>query len=243
MIRNSEFGIPNCELSLEQIKAGMGRLLEFFERRKYEILLAALLQHLFIGIFITDHANYRDVIWPINMLVLGLACTGIFMGKNKWKSWIKNLLFILVVLFPIGISFVKDVKFYFEILNIVYVLFFIFIFYEVVKFLVKPSYIDSDVISAAACGYFLLIEISVFLLQFMVYNNPQSFHGIDMRDSASIYMDMVYFSSVSITSIGFGDMVPTAHSTKLAASILGIAGHFYTVVLVGIFISKFTTRK
>ena len=221
----------------------MAKLLEFFGRRKYEVLLAALLQHLFIGIFITDHNNYRDVIWPINMLLLGLACTGIFIGKDKWKSWIKNLLFILVVLFPIGISFVKDVRFYFEVLNIVYVLFFIFIFYEVLKFLLKPSYIDTDVISAAACGYFLLIEISVFLLQLLIYNNPHSFKGVDMTGSASIYMDLVYFSSISMTSIGFGDIVPTAPNTKLVASIMGIAGHFYTVVLVGIIISKFTSRK
>ncbi|MGV3611524.1 MAG: ion channel [Fluviicola sp.] len=221
----------------------MTKLLDFFERRKYEVLLAALLQHLFIGIFISDHENYRDIIWPINMFLLGLACTGIFMGKNKWKGWIKNFLFILVVLLPIGISFTKDIKVYFDILNIIYVCFFCFIFYEVVKFLVRPSYIDTDVISAAACGYFLLIEISVFLLQFLIYNDPHSFHGMDMRDNASIYMDLVYFSSISITSIGFGDIVPTAHNTKLVASILGILGHFYTVVLVGIIISKFTSRK
>ncbi|MDF3025955.1 MAG: putative ion transport protein [Fluviicola sp.] len=221
----------------------MGRLLEFFERRKYEVLLVALLQHLFIGIFISDHVSYRDIIWPINMFLLGLACTGIFLGKNRWKAWIKNLLFILVVLLPVGISFVKDVRLYFEVLNIIYVIFFSFIFYEVVKFLVKPSYIDTDVISAAACGYFLLIEISVFLLQLMIYNDPHAFHGVDMRDSASIYMDLVYFSSVSMTSIGFGDIVPAAHATKLVTSVLGILGHFYTVVLVGIIISKFTSRK
>lgn len=221
----------------------MRKLLEFFDRRKYEVLLVALLQHLFIGVFISDHANYRDVIWPINMFLLGLACTGIFMGKDKWKGWIKNMLFIVVVLLPIGISFVEDVKLYFEILNIIYVLFFCFIFYEVLQFLMRPSYIDKDVISAAACGYFLLIEISVFLLQFMIYSNPDSFHGVDMQDNASVYMDLVYFSSVSMTSIGFGDIVPTAHNTKLVASILGISGHFYTVVLVGIIISKFTSRK
>jgi len=221
----------------------MNKLLGFFDRRKYELVLVALLQHLFIGIFIRDHQYYRDVIWPINMFLLGLACTGLFMGKNRWKGWIKNLLFILVVLLPTGISFAPDVRAYFEILNVIYVVFFCFIFYEVLKFLVKPSYIDSDMISAAACGYFLLIEISVFLLQFLIYDNPNSFHGVDMKDNASVYMDLVYFSSVSITSIGFGDIVPTAHSTKLVASILGILGHFYTVVLVGIIISKFTSRK
>jgi hypothetical protein len=170
----------------------MNKLLDFFDKRKYEVLLIALLQHLFVGIFISDHQNYRDIIWPINMFLLGLACTGLFMGKKKWKGWIKNVLFLLVVLLPIGLSFVQDIKLYFDFLNLTYVIFFCFIFYEVLKFLVRPSYINSDVMSAAACGYFLLIEISVFLLQFLLYNNPNSFHGIDMHDNASVFMDLVY---------------------------------------------------
>ena len=108
------------------------------------------------------------------------------------------------------------------------------IFWEVLKFLIKPSYINTDIISASACGYLLLIEICTFLMQFFVYKNPQSFKGLDLSSPANTYIDLVYFSSVTLTSIGFGDITPNAHHTKLIASLFGIAGQFYSVVLVGI---------
>lgn len=212
-------------------------------KRKYELLLAALIQHLFIGIFLSDLVFYTKVIWPINMLILGVASIGVFIEKGHWKNLIQKILFLLVLALPIGLTFWGDNPYYFIFLNICYVVFFLFIFLEVLKYLIKPSYINADIISASACGYFLLIEISTFLLQYFVYQNPQSFKGIDFTSPANTYIDLVYFSSITLTSIGFGDITPNAHHTKLITSFFGIVGQFYSVVLVGILISKFTSNN
>lgn len=218
-------------------------VLALLYKRKYELLLFALIQHLFIGIFLHDLEFYRNVIWPINMVILGIASVGVFIEKGKWKNIIKTILFLLVLALPIGIPFFGNQPYYFFVLNIVYVFFFVFIFLEIVKFLIKPSYINADIISASACGYFLLIEISVFLFQFLFYQNPSSFKGISTASNAETFIDLVYFSSITLTSIGFGDITPNIHSTKLLTSFFGIAGQFYTVVLVGILLSKFTNNS
>ena len=220
----------------------MQNILSYIHKRKYELLLLALIQHLFIGIFLSDLPFYTKVIWPINMLILGAASVGVFIEKGKWKNLIQKILFILVVALPIGLTFFSNSISYFLFLNIAYVVFFLFIFWEVLKYLIKPSYINTDIISASACGYFLLIEISTFLLQFFIYQNPQSFKGIDLSIPALTYIDLVYFSSITLTSIGFGDITPNTHNTKLITSLFGIAGQFYSVVLVGILISKFTSN-
>ena len=209
---------------------------------KYELLLLALVQHLFIGIFLSDLDFYTKVIWPINMLVLGIASVGVFIEKGKWKNLIQKLLILIVLILPIGLTFWGDNPYYFIFINIGYVIFFLFIFWEVVKYLIRPSYINSDIISASACGYLLLIEISVFLLQFFHYQNAEAFKGIDTSSPATIFIDLVYFCSITFTSIGFGDITPNSHTTKLLTSFIGIAGQFYTVVLVGILISKFTSN-
>jgi len=175
------------------------------------------------------------------MLVLGVASTGVFSEKGVWKRIIKNILFLLVLILPIGLTFWGKNTYYLIFLNVGYIIFFLFIFGEVFKFLIKPSYINTDIISASACGYFLLIEISTFLLQLLVYQNPHSFKGINFSNSAETYIDLVYFSSITLTSIGFGDITPNTHNTKLITSFFGIAGQFYSVVLVGILISKFTS--
>lgn len=218
-------------------------LMKFLHKRKYELLLIALIQHLFIGIFLSDLPFYTKVIWPINMVILGIASVGVFIEKGHWKNLIQKILFLLVVALPIGLTFFGNNPYYFIFLNIGYVIFFLFIFWEVLKYLIKPSYINTDIISASACGYFLLIEISTFLLQYFAYQNPHSFKGIDYSSPASTYMDLVYFSSITLTSIGFGDITPNMHHTKLITSFFGIAGQFYVVVLVGILISKFSSKS
>lgn len=221
----------------------MQNILNYIHKRKYEFLLFALIQHLFIGIFLSDLPFYTKVIWSTNMLVLGIASVGVFIEKGRWKNIIQKILFLIVLALLIGLTFWGSNPNYFIFLNIGYVVFFLFIFWEVLKYLIKPSYINTDIISASACGYFLLIEISTFLLQFFVYQNPQSFKGIDFSSPAQTYIDLVYFSSITLTSIGFGDITPNTHYTKLITSFFGIAGQFYSVVLVGILISKFTSNN
>ena len=221
----------------------MKKTLSYIHKRKYELLLIALIQHLFIGIFLSDLLFYTKVIWPINMVILGIASIGVFIEKGKWKNIVQKILFLVVVLLPIGLTFFGNSISYFLFLNVAYVLFFLIIFWEVLNYLIKPSYINTDIISASACGYFLLIEISTFLLQFFVYQSPKSFKGIDFSSPANTYIDLVYFSSITLTSIGFGDITPNTHNTKLIISFFGIAGQFYSVVLVGILISKFTSNN
>ncbi|PWJ59315.1 ion channel [Dyadobacter jejuensis] len=216
---------------------------EIVKNRKYELLLLALLQHLYIGIVVRDLPFYIEILWPINMVILGLASVGVFIEKGKVKNIVKNVLTLIVIGFPVLLPFFKGIPTFMHLLNLSYIVFFIFIFLEVFKFLLRPRYINTDIISAAACGMFLLIEISVFTFQMWVYSDTNSFKGINYTTPAHTFIDLVYFCSITLTSIGYGDITPNVHYTKLAASLIGIAGQFYSVVLVGILISKFTNSS
>ncbi|MEM9719290.1 MAG: ion channel [Bacteroidota bacterium] len=215
-------------------------MVNFFSNHKYEILLTGLLQHLFIGIFLNDLAFYTRVIWPINMLILSLTCLGIFWKKGKKESYFLLSLFALVSIMPIALPYFQETRFM-EFISIIYVIFFGVILYEVMRFLVRPGYINLDIISASACGYLLIIEMHVFLMSFLLYRNPESLGTIDLTNPATAYIDLVYYASIVQTTIGFGDISPKAHYTKLISALFGIVGQFYTVVLIGILLSKFST--
>ncbi len=216
--------------------------MQFLAKRKYELLLAALIQHLFSGIYINNFSFYTEILWPINMVLLGIASIGVFLKKGNFKNTIRNILFFLVVAFPVCIPFFGGNKNYMVALNITFVLFYILIFWEIFQFLIRPGYINADIISACACGYLLLIEIGTFTMQIFHRIDTNSFKGINTNNPANTFMDFVYFITMTITSIGFGDITPNTHHTKLMTSLFGITGQFYSVVLVGIIISKFSSK-
>lgn len=230
-------------MSVHAFKHRFRKLRLFFYKRKYELLLFGLIQHLYIGIFLIDLKWYAQVIWPVNMLILGWTSVGIFNEKGRWKRNARVILMSLVVILPISLPFLNHISYFMDALSIIYVLFFAFIFYEVMRFLLRPSYINSDIILAAACGYFLLIEMCVFLMQLMYYQDPTSLNNVSNAGPAATYIDLVYFASVVQSTIGFGDITPNAHHTKLAVSFFGVVGQFYSVVLVGILISKFAAAS
>ena len=222
----------------------MDKLKDFLYLNKYEILLVGLIQHLFFGVlFSPDLSAANQFIWIFNIVILGFSTIGIFIQQGKRKNQISNIILFLVVIITLGIPYNSENLFFLITVNLLYILFFLFILWEVLKFLISPSYINKDVISAAACGYFLLIEISVFVMQTHFYQNPNSYIGINTTTKYASFVDFVYFSCITFSSIGFGDITPNSQQTKLFTSLLGIIGQFYSVVLVGILISKFSAHQ
>ena len=219
------------------------RFYQIVQKYKYEILLIALLAHLYIGIVLSDLSFYSAVIWPVNMVILGIASIGVFIERGRIKKLIKNSLMVMVIALPMSIPFFDHFQYFMTILSTVYCLFFGFILIEILRFLLKPSYINTDIISASAWCFFLLTEIAVFLLQAIFYLDNSAINNINTSQAATIYMDLVYFSSITVTTIGFGDITPNTHSTRLIVSLMGVISQFYTAVLIGILISKFTSQE
>ena len=67
-------------------------------------------------------------------------------------------------------------------------------------------------------------------------------HDIDPNRIELVYLDMVYFCSMTITSIGYGDIAPVHYVAKMVTSMLGIAGQLYVVLLMGILVSRYSGR-
>lgn len=220
----------------------MSKIKDFLHTHKYILLLIGLMQHLFVGIFIGDFEFYVKILWPVNMVIFAILASGLFLETHHWTNQVKFLLFIAVILFPIALQFFHESTVFYMSLNITYVLFFGVIFVQVFKYMIQPSYINSDLIIAAICGFLLLIEIFVFTAHVFIHLDPASYTGIDLSNSPSIFTDLVYYGSITLTTIGYGDITPLTHHTKLTASLFGITGQFYQVMLVGVLISKFVSR-
>lgn len=215
---------------------------KFFTYR-YEFLLVALLLLIFDKIFFPNNVFYLQYIWPLNMLLVAVASFGIFIERNKTIQHLRNILGVVSVLMPFGFLLLGSEAWFVLFLTIFFIVYYAIIFSEVMYQITMTKEVRINVIIGSFCGYLLLSMIALFSYIFIESKFPNSFHGITMGNAAKIYNELSYFSFITLTSIGFGDMYPITDMSRLTVAFFGMAGQFYMVAVVGIIISKFTSNN
>lgn len=211
---------------------------------RYEILLLSLLILIFDKIFFPNRQIFLQIVWPFNMLLIAIACFGIFNEKKGIIIVLRNILCGISIAIPFLFLSFSNVFWFLHFLTIFYIIFYSFILYEVLKQITQIQEVKINVIIGSFCGYLLLSMISLFsyiLLELIIAN---AFHGLS-PNVADKYNELSYFSFITLTSIGFGDIYPIHDSSRLVVAFFGMLGQFYmvAVVVVGIIISKFTSKN
>ena len=72
---------------------------------------------------------------------------------------------------------------------------------------------------------------------------PGSYKGLDPDGTGSGGIDMIYFSFVSMTTLGYGDVVPIRPLAQAVAYIGAVVGQFYMAILVAGLVGAFISQK
>lgn len=107
--------------------------------------------------------------------------------------------------------------------------------------------VTADNVAGAACGY-LLLAVGIGLVYVIVESvRPHSFQASgdlahDLADPVRRRALLSYFSFVTLTTAGYGDIVPATPLTRILAALEAVLGQFYLAVmvagLVGIRVSR-----
>ncbi len=101
-------------------------------------------------------------------------------------------------------------------------------------FLVRPY---GDTLFGAVCGY-LLLGIIWSLLYLAVETTSQGSFSVPAQaaaDTANVQPsrgDLSYYSFITLTTVGYGDITPTKPLVRTLAWMEAVAGQFYLAVLV-----------
>lgn len=176
------------------------------------------------------------------MVLISAASFGIFIDHNKNVKTIRNILSILSISMPFAFMIWGQNSWFLQLLTVFFIIFYCFIFMEVMYQITMTKEVRINVIIGSFCGYMLLSMIALFAYLFIENNFPNSFHGITSGRVDLIYNELSYFSFITLTSIGFGDIYPITDMSRLVTAFFGMVGQFYMVAVVGIIISKFTSK-
>jgi len=103
--------------------------------------------------------------------------------------------------------------------------------------------ISPNRIVGAVCVYLLLgvmWSIAYTVLEFL---QPDSFKGLTELVSPAWKLDWIYFSFVTITTLGYGDITPLTQTARSLTVTEAIVGQFYIAVLVAGLVSAYISSK
>ncbi len=111
-------------------------------------------------------------------------------------------------------------------------LFFAYVIFCLFKFIFKKKIVSANKLLASICIYFLLAAFWATLYGLIYILVPESFdfHGSGQLEGTKD--DFMYFSIVTITTLGYGDITPLSAQARSAASMEALTGQIYLTVLV-----------
>jgi hypothetical protein len=111
-------------------------------------------------------------------------------------------------------------------------------------FILKALIASSEVSGAEILGtinFFIILGfIWAFAFNILMQFQPDSF--IVERTGRRFESSLLYFSFVTLTTLGYGDIVPRNHIAQMLAVIEAIVGQFYVAVVVAYLVSRYIKK-
>jgi hypothetical protein len=103
---------------------------------------------------------------------------------------------------------------------------------------------------AGAISIYMLIGLIWSCLYFFVsLIEPQAFNGLpdlstdDVRNVNAAFMDLLYYSYVSLSTLGYGDITPVSRAAQSLAYLEAICGVMYVAVLVAALVGSYGNKR
>lgn len=216
-------------------------ILDFF-KTYYNLLLICL-------VLLVIFRPYNEsilylAIWKV--LLTGTILAAIFNCKRSYKLKMTEVILAvptitfcwLDILLPHPIIFVIN-----TILNILFTLVATISIIQDVLLRVK---VTLETLKGVICAYFLVAIAFAYIFWLIEYLEPNSFFISPSHASFYYYTqylsEMLYFSFITLLTIGYGDIVAVKNVGQTAVILEGLIGQFYVVILVARLVATYSFR-
>lgn len=193
--------------------------------------LAALLA-LFVAFPMIDDLHQGDVIGSALMsLVLGLGLLAI--GRRR-STLIIGLIFSVPAFVGRWSSHLVPGLARPELVMGLEMVFVAFVLYEMLRYILTTRVVNSEVLCAGVSVYLLCGLLWTFAYLWISVEHPASFMitiGENTRRPLTSF-EACYFSFVTLTTMGYGDIVPTGKLSRALAALEAMVGVLYLAVMI-----------
>lgn len=213
----------------------------------FVVLMVALLFTVFVLPIMIDYGHVKMLF--VNIVFMFLFFTGIWMSDNKLLIALTTILFLSQLVLRILRFSDLPVEYYLQeriigLLNMI-----VFIFLNI-RLLFRNYEVNLFRIIGAINVYLLVAILGAFAMEVIQVSVGSSISGISvdipLKELTGVDQDFstyIYFSLVSLTTVGYGDYLPINIMSKMLAVMLSTTGILYPAVVIAKLVGSSTGEK
>lgn len=146
---------------------------------------------------------------------------------GEWLNYLRPEMWIYVITRGAGLLFIG------------------FVVIQLLRFIVYAPRVDSEVLCAAVAGYLLSGLAWSFAYSLLGRLDPSSFVftlGPKSDQSMNVFTGL-YFSFITLSTVGYGDIVPVSSVARMLAIVEAMFGMFYVTLLISRLVSLYSSKS
>ena len=213
--------------------------IEEFENARFLILLILIISMLVLTPFLDEFVSTKIVMDVfLTAIFIFIICT---IQLKRSQAIIASILVLPLIITTWSTYFIEHTGI--SLLTKIFgALFFAYAAINISRIISKSEKVSKETIFAAIVAYLLIALMWAFLYMILELVSPGSFSFPD-QESWGETMQFEYFSFVTITTLGYGDITPLTDKASALAMIEALVGQIYLVVLVAWLVGMHVSRK
>ena len=189
----------------------------------------------------------------------GTAASGGQAAKRRWTMAYRLLALAAILVGTVWVFTPLEMQTSGLPLLVVWTVFIAWSAVRLIRLLSLETRITAQVLMGACAGYLLLGITAGLLFSALETVQPGSFHNLvdadasvlqnsqqHLANTASVFRmsfeRLNYFAFVTITSTGYGDIIPHSPQAQISTVAISVIGVFYVAVVMGLLISRLTVQ-
>lgn len=201
------------------------------EKNNFLYLTIGIVVLLFVGA-ISD--QFEGVVG--HQMVQAFSVINIVVGIYGFKTtqkWFHSTIGIVVsIVMVIAIGLVMELLQLYYLHLILLFCFYLWAIWLAGKQVLFTGAIDANRIVGAICIYLLMGLIWALMYLFIAQAIPGAFNGVEQMVWYDNFADVAYYSYVTLTTLGYGDISPVAPIARFLVYMEAVVGVFYMAILV-----------